>query len=87
MDIFVNPSLHSIIYHQPNPVLALIDILIVLVAITVLEITQYIQRSGLDWVKFQQSPLWVRFTIYISLALVVINLSVISETPFIYFNF
>ena len=87
MDIFVNPSLHSIIYHQPNPVLALIDILIVLVAITALEITQYIQRSGLDWVKFQQSPLWVRFTIYISLALVVINLSVISETPFIYFNF
>jgi len=52
-----------------------------------LETISYLQRKTFCRNLFSDQPLWLRWPIYTILVLAILNLSIIEEIPFIYFQF
>ncbi len=52
-----------------------------------LETISYLQRKTYCRKLFSDQPIWLRWPIYIVLVLAILNLSIIEEIPFIYFQF
>ena len=60
---------------------------LIICLLILLETVSYLQRKTFCRKLFSDRPLWQRWPIYITLLLAILNLSIIEEIPFIYFQF
>lgn len=67
--------------------MAINEYLILFGALAILEFAQLKQRNGSVREQLGYKPMAIRWLAYIGLALIIMNFGVVSETPFIYFQF
>ncbi len=63
------------------------EFILSIVLIILLEIVHLLQRKGSIRYMISQKPIWFRWGIYLFFALSIMNLGVIDEIAFIYFQF
>jgi alginate O-acetyltransferase complex protein AlgI len=82
--VFSSAGLETVLDHLQ---LSVKSFLVILILLIILETISYFERKTFCRKLFSEQPIWLRWPVYITLVLAILNLSIIEEIPFIYFQF